>query len=70
LTGPLAKLYERSLFERMEEAGYPVHMLRTQYRMHPDISHFPSQHFYQNRLLNAASVQDPSHTASFHEDER
>lgn len=25
-------LYERSLFERLESCGHPVHMLRTQYR--------------------------------------
>ena len=30
LKGPVASLYERSLFERFEQSGYPVHMLRTQ----------------------------------------
>lgn len=43
-------LFERSLFERLQQAGCPVHMLRVQYRMHPDIRKFPSQHFYEDRL--------------------
>ena len=29
-----------------------VNMLNTQYRMHPAISSFPSQHFYNGELLN------------------
>ena len=33
---------EVSLFERLEKAGYPVHMLTVQYRMHPEIRAFPS----------------------------
>lgn len=33
---------EVSLFERLERAGYPVHMLTVQYRMHPEIRQFPS----------------------------
>lgn len=33
---------EVSLFERLENAGYPVHMLTVQYRMHPEIRAFPS----------------------------
>jgi hypothetical protein len=70
LNGPIAKLYERSLFERFEQAGYPVHMLQTQYRMHPEICAFPSAHFYQNKLQNAESVSGPSHAAFFHQDPR
>lgn len=33
---------EISLFERLERAGHPVHMLTVQYRMHPEIRAFPS----------------------------
>jgi senataxin len=33
--------YDRSLFQRLEEAGHKVYMLNQQYRMHPAISHFP-----------------------------
>ncbi|XP_016171000.1 probable helicase MAGATAMA 3 isoform X2 [Arachis ipaensis] len=29
--------YGTSLFERLMQAGYPVKMLKTQYRMHPEL---------------------------------
>ena len=47
---------ERSLFERLQSQGCPVTLLTVQYRMHPDIRSFPSRHFYENRLEDAASV--------------
>lgn len=53
--------YDRSLFQRMEEAGQPVYMLNEQYRMHPKISHFPRHIFYQGALLDGASVQRPEY---------
>lgn len=37
---------EISLFERLERAGHPVHMLTIQYRMHPEIRAFPSRKCY------------------------
>ena len=48
--------YERSLFERLEVCGVPVHTLSVQYRMHPAISHFPRHVFYQGILQDAPSV--------------
>jgi hypothetical protein len=42
--------YEQSLFSRMMKNGFPTRMLTTQYRMHPDIREFPSEHFYEGRL--------------------
>jgi regulator of nonsense transcripts 1 len=40
----------RSLFERLVEMGIEPHLLRIQYRMHPSISLFPNQQFYEGRL--------------------
>jgi len=48
--------YRRSLLERLRNGGADVMMLQTQYRMHPDISSFPSRHFYHG-LLKVGSVQ-------------
>jgi senataxin len=48
--------YERSLFERLEKCGVPVHTLDVQYRMHPEISVFPRNIFYQGKLADAAAV--------------
>jgi len=49
--------YEQSLFVRMQN-NYPgdVHLLDTQYRMHPQISQFPSRTFYDGKLLDAADM--------------
>ncbi|TFJ86328.1 hypothetical protein NSK_002536 [Nannochloropsis salina CCMP1776] len=49
--------YDRSLFERLEKGGHPVHLLRVQYRMRPPICRFPSHAFYQNKLLNAPALE-------------
>jgi senataxin len=38
-----AAMLTQSLFERLARAGWPVTMLREQYRMHPLISAFPSR---------------------------
>ena len=43
-------MLDRSLFERLEKAGCPVHTLQVQYRMHPFIREFPSRYFYENAL--------------------
>uniref|UniRef100_A0A7S2QTD2 AAA+ ATPase domain-containing protein n=1 Tax=Norrisiella sphaerica TaxID=552664 RepID=A0A7S2QTD2_9EUKA len=65
-----ARLYQQSLFERLARAGHPVVMLDTQYRMHPDISSFPSKHFYNSRLSDAPNVQSEAWQKSFHTDSR
>ncbi|KAL9184080.1 hypothetical protein ACHAXT_002166 [Thalassiosira profunda] len=53
--------YDRSLFARLEEAGHEVHLLNTQYRMHPAISDFPRRIFYDGRLLDGPNVTHPEY---------
>ncbi|KAH8662064.1 SEN1 N terminal-domain-containing protein [Xylariales sp. PMI_506] len=45
--------YDQSLFVRMQQ-NHPadVHLLDHQYRMHPEISMFPSQEFYEGKLAD------------------
>lgn len=59
-------VYERSLFERLEQAGVSVHTLTVQYRMHPQISHFPARHFYHSQLRDGANVHTPSYSQPYH----
>ncbi|KAI1277270.1 SEN1 N terminal-domain-containing protein [Xylaria sp. FL0933] len=49
--------YDQSLFVRMQR-NFPddVHLLDTQYRMHPEISLFPSQEFYERRLVDGGDM--------------
>jgi len=58
------EVMQRSLFERLENIGHPVHLLNVQYRMHPDISMFPRQIFYRGLLKDSDSVR--SLTEGFH----
>ncbi|KAM3415534.1 Helicase SEN1 [Cercospora zeina] len=61
--------YEQSLFVRMQN-NHPgeVHLLDTQYRMHPDISVFPSKTFYEGLLKDGPSMaglrKQPWHASS------
>ncbi|XP_062109924.1 probable helicase MAGATAMA 3 [Humulus lupulus] len=50
--------YGMSMFERFQKAGYPVTMLKTQYRMHPEIRSFPSGEFYAESLEDGPNVKD------------
>jgi len=50
LPAGIMRVAERSLFERLQDAGHPVLMLTTQYRMHPQIRAFPSNRFYRGLL--------------------
>ena len=47
----------RSLFQRLQMNGWPVHMLRTQYRMHNEISRFPGASFYGGKLVASQEVE-------------
>ncbi|KAK6441813.1 DEAD-box type RNA helicase [Oleoguttula sp. CCFEE 5521] len=61
--------YEQSLFVRMQNNfADRVHLLDTQYRMHPDISIFPSRTFYDSLLRDGDGMaglrQKPWHSSS------
>lgn len=53
--------YDRSLFQRLEEAGEEVFMLNEQYRMDPKISHFPRHIFYKGALKDGPNVKKPNY---------
>ncbi|XP_066368260.1 probable helicase MAGATAMA 3 isoform X2 [Miscanthus floridulus] len=48
--------YGTSLFKRFQAAGFPVQMLKIQYRMHPEISMFPSKEFYEGVLQDGEGL--------------
>ena len=51
--------YEQSLFVRMQANHQnDVHLLDTQYRMHPEISVFPSASFYEGKLLDGKDMAE------------
>jgi senataxin len=52
-----ARGYAGSMFARLAAAGHPVHVLDTQYRMHPAISRFPSLRFYGGRLRDGEGAE-------------
>lgn len=61
--------YEQSLFARMEHNHRKdVHLLDTQYRMHPEISLFPSRTFYDSRLKDGAGMAKLRHRPWHHSD--
>jgi len=51
--------YEQSLFVRMQ-LNHPqsVYLLSIQYRMHPEISMFPSSMFYDSQLIDGPDMDD------------
>ena len=51
----------RSLFERLVHLGNRPYRLHIQYRMHPAISEFPSNIFYEGSLLNGVSMTERSY---------
>ncbi|KAK9455857.1 SEN1 N terminal-domain-containing protein [Dipodascopsis uninucleata] len=55
--------YEQSLFVRMQK-NFPssVHLLSIQYRMHPEISKFPSAQFYDRKLIDGDDMVERTRT--------
>lgn len=50
--------YEQSLFTRLQkQCPESVLLLDTQYRMHPDISRFPNDYFYEGRLVDGPAME-------------
>ena len=48
----------QSLFERLVVLGIRPFRLEVQYRMHPQLSKFPSNFFYEGSLQNGVSGED------------
>ena len=59
---------DRSLFERLLENGWPIHLLRYQYRMHDAIAAFPSRMFYDNKLITSDCVKNRDPALWHHHD--
>ena len=57
--------FVRSLFERLVDAGIKPFMLKTQYRMHPCISEYPSARFYDGLLDDGVSSNERLAPAGF-----
>ncbi|WOL07347.1 hypothetical protein Cni_G16087 [Canna indica] len=49
-------MFGRSLFERLSLLGHKKHLLNVQYRMHPSISLFPNDNFYDKQILDGPNV--------------
>lgn len=59
--------YDISLFKRLQMNHWPVIVLDTQYRMHPEISAFPSLAFYGGGLQDGPGVRENTERP-WHED--
>ena len=53
---PHARQLAKPMYTRLLNAGYKVHMLKTNYRMHPHISQWPNKEYYDGQLLNAPNT--------------
>ncbi|TPP67167.1 putative NAM7-nonsense-mediated mRNA decay protein [Fasciola gigantica] len=49
---------DRSLFQRFCTLGAPLVRLEIQYRMHPELSRFPSRMFYDNQIRNGVRASE------------
>jgi senataxin len=60
-----SKGYSISLFERLLNAGSPHLLLATQYRMHPDISQWPANTYYDGQLEDGRNTIMSGRTPSW-----
>ncbi|XP_074588065.1 uncharacterized protein LOC141843955 [Curcuma longa] len=58
-------MFGRSLFERLSKLGFKKHLLNVQYRMHPSISLFPLERFYNSKVINGPNVIKKDYTRRF-----
>ena len=54
-----------SLFERLVKLKIKPHMLQVQYRMHPKLSEFPSNTFYDGNLQNGITSDERTYFINF-----
>ena len=52
----------QSLFERLVMLGVKPIRLQVQYRMHPSLSEFPSNSFYEGTLQNGVTINERQST--------
>ncbi|KAK2967368.1 hypothetical protein RJ640_027034 [Escallonia rubra] len=57
--------FGRSLFERLVLLGHGKHLLNVQYRMHPSISLFPNEEFYDKQILDGPNVKERTYDMRF-----
>jgi senataxin len=55
------------LFDRALSKGCPSSLLRTQYRMRPEISAWPNETFYEGRLIDGENVTSSVYDRFFHD---
>ena len=58
--------YGESLFSRLMKNGYESSLLTVQYRMHPVISAWPNEQFYNGHINNGENVRSPTYTKIWH----
>ncbi|XP_021725753.1 probable helicase senataxin [Chenopodium quinoa] len=57
--------FGRSLFQRLSWLGKAKRLLNIQYRMHPSISLFPNEQFYNNNIVDEPSVTGRSYVKNY-----
>ena len=55
----------KSMFERLVQLGIRPLRLQVQYRMHPELTKFPSNTFYEGTLQNGVTISDRVYYGDF-----